>query len=87
MSHGSPRPLQALRRAKLDNLTLVPASLLPFRKEYQAIANQQPPGTIVVIVPHGHSGQRRTLELFAEGLRARGQSVHLVSSKFVTCLR
>ena len=40
---SSPPP--ALRKARLDNFALLPASLLPFKAEYQAIANQQAPGT------------------------------------------
>src|SRR5205823_3714796 len=32
-------PPKALRRAKLDNLTLVPGHLLPFKAQYQRIAN------------------------------------------------
>lgn len=52
MSSFTPPP-RALRRAKLDNLALLPASLLPFKAEYQAIANQQAPGTTLVVLPAG----------------------------------
>ena len=80
------RPPHALRRAKLDNLALVPASLLPYKAEYQAIANEQPPGTTLVVLPPGDSGQRRTLEQVASGLKAKGQRVQILSSEVVTHL-
>ena len=48
---GFTPPPRALKRAKLDNLALVPASSLPYRDEYQAIANSQPPGTTLVVLP------------------------------------
>jgi hypothetical protein len=78
MALPSPRfssPPQAVRRAKLDNLALVPASMLPYKAEYQAIANQQPPGTTLVVLPPSGSRQRQTLETVASGLRAKGQRV------------
>ncbi len=80
------RPPRALRKARLDNLALVPGSLLPFKKEYQAIANQQPPGTTLVVLPAQDSSQRRTLELVASRLKAKGQLVQILSSQTVTQL-
>jgi hypothetical protein len=64
---SSPPP--ALRKAKLDNLALLPASLLPFKAEYQAIANEQPPGTTLVVLPATDSLPRRTLEQVAARMR------------------
>jgi hypothetical protein len=75
---GSPPP--ALRKAQLDNLALLPASLLPFKAEYQAIANQQAPGTILVVLPAGDSLPRRTLKQAAAWMQAKGQSVRVVVS-------
>ena len=65
-------PPRALRKAKLDNLVVVPASLLTLKGEYQAIANQQPPGTTLVVLPAGESLPRRTLELVAAQMQAKG---------------
>ena len=79
MTSLSPPP-RALRRAKLDNLALLPASLLPFRNEYQAIANRQPPGTTLVVLPESDSRPRRTLQLVATRLRDKGQSVRIIPS-------
>jgi hypothetical protein len=75
---GSPPP--ALRKAKLDNVVLVPASLLPFKAQYQAIANQQAPGTTLVVLPAADSLPRRTLEMTASRMRAKGQPVWILQS-------
>jgi hypothetical protein len=48
-------PPQALRKAKLDNLVLVPASLLPLKGRYQAIANQEVAGTTLIVLPASDS--------------------------------
>jgi hypothetical protein len=44
------RPPRALRRpgVQLDNVALVPASLLPFKKERQAVANGLPQGSVLL---------------------------------------
>jgi hypothetical protein len=80
---GPPRrfdaPPEQLRHATLDNLALVPASMLPYRKEYQAIANHQPPGTTLIVLPSSGGRQRAALEGVASGLRAKGRRVATVS--------
>ncbi len=89
MALPSPRfssPPRAVRRARLDNLALVPASMLPYKAEYQAIANQQPPGTTLIVLPVDDSLPRRTLELVASRLKAKGQRIQLLPSNVVTCL-
>jgi hypothetical protein len=73
---GSPPP--AIRKATLDNLALLPASLLPFKAEYQAIANEQAPGTILVVLPAADSLPRRTLERVVTRMQAKGQPVRIV---------
>jgi hypothetical protein len=42
------RAPRAVRKARLDNITLVPASLLPRKGKYQAIANNLPKGSILL---------------------------------------
>lgn len=73
-------PPKALRTARLDNLALLPASLLPFKATYQAIANQQQPGTVLVVLPLGDSLPRRALQRVATHLRAHGQRVRVEPS-------
>lgn len=76
---ASPLP-RALRKARLGNLVLVPASLLPYKEEYQALANQQPSGTTLIVLPTGDSHQRQTLETVARRLQAEGKHVSVVVS-------
>ena len=76
-------PPRALRKAKLDNLVLVPASLLPRKGHYQAIANQQAPGTTLVVLPAGDSLPRRTLERVASRMQAKGQLVRIMNASLV----
>ena len=71
------RPPRALRWARPDNLALVPASLLPFKAAYQQIANQQPIGTTLIILP-SDGKQRDTLSTVATLLRAKKRQVSLL---------
>ena len=77
---GFTSPPRGLRKARLDNLALLPASLLPFKAEYQAIANQQAPGTTLVVLPTHDSLPRRTLEIVATQLQEKGQLVRTLTS-------
>ena len=74
-------PPQALRKAKLDNLALVPASLLPDKAQWQQLANRLPEGSTLIILPAADTRQRRTLERVASGLRAKGQRVATVPAQ------
>ena len=69
------RPPSALRRARLDNVAIVPASLLPFKDQWQAIANGLPDGDVLLIVPPAMRPQRGMLERMAAGMRERGKHV------------
>src|SRR2546428_13782372 len=42
-------PPHALQHARLDNIALVPASLLPLKGTYQPIANQLPRGSVLCV--------------------------------------
>lgn len=68
-------PPRALRRAKLDNLAIVPASLLPFKAKWQALANSLPVGSAVIVLPSKPGAARATLERVSSQLTARGASV------------
>ena len=71
------RPPVSLRRPglNLDNIALVPASLLPFKSQYQALANQLPRGTVLLVLPRRRSTQRRLLVQLAGRFVARGRQV------------
>jgi hypothetical protein len=53
----------------------VPASLLPFKEQYQQIANDLPRGATLILLPSPLTQQRRTCEKVAATLRARGHWV------------
>ncbi len=74
------RPPRALQKAKLDNLVLVPASLLPFKAEYQQIANELPRGTTLIVLPEDDAAQRQRLESVAATLQAKGRPVRKMVS-------
>ena len=66
---------------RLDNVALVPASLLPQRDRYQALANRLPQGEVLLVLPHGDSPQRRTLKRTAALLRAKGRRVTVLAEE------
>ena len=63
---------------RLDNLALVPASLLPHKVTYQRLANQLPAGAVLVVLPTEDSPERQTLQEAAARLRwGRAPSLYL----------
>ena len=67
-------PPRRLRKARLDNIALVPASLLPFKNNYRAIANHLPTGSVLICTPTLPK-QRKTLEGVASYFRSNGHQV------------
>jgi hypothetical protein len=77
------QPPRALRRpgVKLDNIALVPASLLPQKAAYQAFANRLPPGELLVVLPPSASKEQQTLKAVAELWRDKGRHVTVVVAR------
>lgn len=69
-----PTDLRAAR-VRLDNLALVPASLLPYKAHYQRLANQLPPGAVLIILPSEEGPERAALTTAAERFLAKGHPV------------
>jgi hypothetical protein len=65
-------PPRALRKATLDNLTLIPGNLLPFKAQYQRIANALPAGEVLIILPSGDRPVRKTVQTVVDLVRAKG---------------
>lgn len=63
----------AIRRAKLDNISLVPASLLPLKGTYQHLANNLPTGS-VLCVP-GTQRQQKIMAKVTSFFRNHGRQV------------
>lgn len=69
------RPSPILRRAKLDNVALVPANLLPYKAQWQQIANGLPKDGILIILHETNRPLRKTTETVATLLEADGHRV------------
>jgi hypothetical protein len=63
------------RTARVENLALVPASLLPYKTTYQRLANQLPRGAVLVVLPTEDTTERRGLQEAATRLRAKGHAI------------
>ncbi len=76
------RAPQALRRpqVQLDNIALVPASLLPRKAEYQALANQLPQGEILLVLP-ADTRERAAVQRVAQLFRAKGRHVTVLTEE------
>ena len=72
------QPPQALREAHLDNLAIVPASLLPDKAEWQALANTLPAGSTLIVLPSKPSAARAALEQVSRSLSAHGSRVTII---------
>jgi len=76
------RPRQSLRRSTvhLDNVALIPASLLPFKTPWQRIANDLPPGEILIVLP-GQARQQAVARFVAAQLEANGTHVRVINKE------
>ena len=74
---------RALRRpqVKLDNLTLVPASLLPRKADYEAIVDDLPRGEVLLVLPPAGSPERDTMQRVAQLFRAKGRHVTVLTEE------
>ena len=69
------KPPQAIRKAKLDNIALVPASLLSRRGKYQTIANNLPGRGVLICETNKKERMSHILERVAAFFRQRGHFV------------
>jgi len=75
------RPPQALLRAKLDNIAIVPASMLPFKKAVQELLSGLPPGGVFLCHSQANARQRKLLERVGETFRQHGHAVKAMSTQ------
>src|SRR2546425_12585376 len=66
-------PPHALQHARLDNIALVPASLLPLKGTYQPIANRLPTGS--VLCAPGTPRQQQIIVSVRQFFRTHGRQV------------
>jgi hypothetical protein len=66
---------------QLDNLTLVPASLLSRKADYEALANDLPRGEVLLVLPPADSPERKTMQRVAQLFRAKGRHVTVLTEE------
>jgi hypothetical protein len=77
-------PPAPIRRAKLDNVALVPGNLLPYIKRWHQLAGELPQDELVIVLPENDSKQRKTLSTVADLLKKSGHHVRVVSEQELT---
>ena len=68
-------PPQAILNARLDNIAIVPASLLGLKALWQTAANTLPKGGVLLCHTQQNTRQRRLLERIGETFRQQGHAV------------
>jgi Fe-S oxidoreductase len=69
---------RALRRAKLDNIVIVPASMLAGKERLQEQVNKLPRGEVFLCHTKENTKQRKVLERVKEVFRHLGYAVTLL---------
>jgi hypothetical protein len=68
-------PPKAILNAQLDNIAIVPASLLGVKALWQTAANTLPKGGVLLCHTQQNTRQRRLLERIGEAFRQQGHAV------------
>ncbi len=74
-STASRRCMNWRRDLRSDNITLIPASQLPFRDHWAAIAAGLPSGQALLVVPERNTPLRQMARALVPQLRAHGRQV------------
>ena len=68
------------RQVKLDNVAVVPGNLLPYKNQYQEIANGLPRGGILIVLPAALT-KRRVFEQTAVQFKNKGKRIATISAE------
>jgi hypothetical protein len=68
-------PPRALLKARLDNIVIVPASLLGLKALWQQKANTLPQGGVLLCHSRQNTKQKKLLERIGETFREQGHAV------------
>ena len=68
-------PPETLLKARLDNIAIVPASLLGLKALWQTAANTMPQGGVLLCHSQQNTRQRKLLERVGETFRQQGHMV------------
>ena len=78
-------PPKALLKTRLDNIAIVPASMLPLTATLQERINTFPSGAVLLCYAEEHTRQRKILARVEETLREHGHTVmHLSMGEVYT---
>ena len=69
------KPPKALGKARLENIAIVPASMLPFQKTLQALIHALPQGAVFLCHAEKNTRQRQLLARVEEAFREQGYTV------------
>jgi hypothetical protein len=72
-------PPQALLKARMDNIAIVPASMLPLTKIVKEKVNTLPKGGVFLCYAKENSRQKKILERVEETFREHGHAVRSMS--------
>ena len=72
-------PPKALLKARLDNIAIVPASMLPLTETLKEKVNTLPKGGVFLCYAKENSRQRKILERVEETFREQGHAVKSMS--------
>ena len=70
-------------KARLDNIAIVPASMLPFTKTIKQVLNNLPKGAVFLCHAEENIRQRKLLERVEETFRQQGHAVMNLSMEEV----
>ena len=76
-------PPNVLLKARLDNIAIVPASMLPLIQTLKGKANTLPKGGVFLCYAKENSRQRKILERVEETFREHGHAVKSMSVREV----
>jgi hypothetical protein len=72
-------PPKALLKARMDNIAIVPASMLPLTETLKERINTLPSGAVFLCYARENSRQRKILERVEETFREHGHAVKSMS--------
>jgi hypothetical protein len=74
-------PPKALLKARMDNIAIVPASMLPLTETLKEKVNTLPQGAVFLCYAEENSRQRKILERVEETFREQGHVVRSLSMR------
>jgi hypothetical protein len=75
-----------LLKARLDNIAIVPASMLPFTKTLKEKVNKLPQGAVFLCYAEENTRQRKLLKHVEETFRQQGHAVRSMSMEEIFSL-